>query len=328
MASIRQRKGKWQARVLRKGWPPQVKTFLVRQDAERWARAVEIGIDRGALVGRNAAEWLTLGELLARYCLEVTPTMRGAAEDSIRLRALQRDPVCRFGMSALVPAHVAAFRDRRLREVAPATVVRELAYLSAIINHARREWGIRCANPVSLVKKPATPPGRERVLSEQERVRLLTALQPTKRRSSVLLNVVRLALATGMRRGELLGLRWDHVDLTRRTATLLLTKNGDRRTVPLSSAAVEVLHDLVRDPSDTRVLPVNAKAVEKAFNRALTRAGLEDFRFHDLRHTAITAMASRLPNVIELAAVTGHRSLTMLQRYYHPRAEDLAAKLG
>ncbi len=328
MASIRQRNGKWQARVLRKGWPAQVRTFLARQDAERWARAIEIDIDRGALPYRVDTDERTLGDLVRRYCAEVTPTMRSAVDDTIRLKALLRDALCRFGMETMQPAHIAAFRDRRLQSVAPATVVRELAYISAIINHARREWDLRCTNPVALVKKPATPLGRVRVLIEQEHAKLLAALQPTGRRGAAPLWAVQLALATGMRRGELLALRWEHVDLAKRTATLPHTKNGDRRSVPLSTAAVDVLRVLALNPADARVLPTNARALEKAFRRAIARAGVTDFRFHDLRHTAITAMAPKLPNVIELAAVTGHRSLKMLQRYYHPRAEDLAVKLG
>lgn len=328
MASIRQRNGKWQARVTRKGWPPKVKTFLIRQDAERWGRAVEIEIDRGTLPPANGSDGLTLGDLVARYCAEVTPRMRGAKDDSIRLKALQRDPVCRFGIAALLPAHIANFRDKRLQSVAAGTVIRELAYLSAIFNHARREWGIRCSNPVSLVKRPCTPPGRNRILSDEERARLLAALAPSHRRTSVVMRVVQLALATGMRRGELLSLRWEHVDLIGRTATLPITKNGDSRVVPLSSVAVEILSGLTSERSEPRVFPANAKAVEKAFSRAVARAALRDLRFHDLRHTAITMMAPKLPNLIELASVSGHRSLKMLQRYYHPRAQDLAAKLG
>jgi integrase len=139
--------------------------------------------------------------------------------------------------------------------------------------------------------------------------------------------LVGLALETAMRRGELLSLTWPNVDLKRRVVHLAMTKNGEARAVPLSSAAIEILEHLPRHVSG-RVFPMSAAAVERAFARALSRAEIFGLRFHDLRHTAITAMATKLPNVIELSAVTGHRSLKMLQRYYHPKASELALKLG
>jgi len=156
---------------------------------------------------------------------------------------------------------------------------------------------------------------------------LLVAVKPSGRRNAWLEPVVKLALETAMRRGELLSLRWSNVDLKRRTALLETTKNGERRIVPLSSSAVDILNNLPRHIGG-EVFPVSACALAAMFDRAVTRAGLLDFRFHDLRHTAITDLAKKLPNLVELSAVSGHKSLKMLQRYYHPNAEELAQKLG
>jgi integrase len=284
-------------------------------------------MDRGTYESREAADSTTLGDLIGRYLNEVVSGTRSARDDAIRLRALQRQRISQLWMSSVTPAQVAAFRDERLCAVKPATVVRELAYLSAIINHARREWGIHCANAVQLVKKPAQPLGRDRTLEPDERRRLLDELAPAGRRNPWMRPLVLLALETAMRRGELLALRWNKVDLARRVAHLDLTKNGDRRAVPLSSVAADLLEELPRSICG-RVFPIGAAAVDKSFGRALARAGIEDFRFHDLRHTAITSMATKLPNVIELSAVTGHRSLRMLQRYYHPDPAALALKIG
>jgi integrase len=327
MASIRQRAGKWQARVIRNGQTAQAKTFLKKQDAERWARSVEADMERGIFVRPPTASAQTLGQLLKRYREEVVPAFKGASEDAIRLKAIERARLCRTPVTALTPAQVAAWRDERLAAVNAGTVIRELAYLSSAINHARREWGLAIDNPVALVRKPVAPRGRERLLNDKEREKLREALKPTGRRSRWILPLVDLALATGMRRGELLRLTWNDVDLGRRVAYLADTKNGESRCVPLSRAAVAVLEGLERREGKP-VLPVSACAVAAAFKHAVDRAGLVDFHFHDLRHTAITAMSGKLPNVIELAAVTGHKSLKMLQRYYHPRAEDLALKLG
>jgi integrase len=253
--------------------------------------------------------------------------MKGASEDTIRLKAMMRRSIARWSMANLSAARIAAYRDERLKEVSAGTVIRELAYLSAIINHARREWGINVSNPVQMVRKPQSPQARSRVLTDEEVVRLLEALEPTGRRSHWTKPAVQFAVTTAMRRGELLSLRWEHVDLHGRTAFLPDTKNGDSRTVPLSSTAVQVLAGLPRHISGA-VFPVKFFTLDAAFKRGLRRAGLEDVRFHDLRRTAITRMAEKLPNVIELAAVSGHKSLMVLKRYYRPTAAELAQKLG
>ena len=327
MASFRQRGGRWQARVLRAGHPDQTRTFEGKVDAEKWARALESEIDKGQFANVTEAQRTTLGDLIARYLLEITPTMKGITEDKIRLKALMRRPIARWSMANLSAARVAGFRDERLKQVSAGTVIRELAYLSSIINHARREWGINLPNPVQMVRKPPSPPSRGRVLADEEVSRLLQALEPSGRRSHWTKPAVQLALATAMRRGELLSLKWEHIDLQGRTAFLADTKNGDSRTVPLSSVAVRVLTELPRHISGV-VIPVKYFTMDAAFKRGLRRAGLADVRFHDLRRTAITRMAEKLPNVIELAAVSGHKSLMVLKQYYRPSASALAHKLG
>ena len=130
-----------------------------------------------------------------------------------------------------------------------------------------------------------------------------------------------------MRRGEILGLRWESIDLDKRTAFIPLTKNGESRLVPLSFAAIEILLKLPRNLSG-KVFPINPTTLSAAIERARAKAKLEDFHFHDLRHMAITRLAIKLPNLIELSAVSGHKSLTMLKRYYHPNAEVLAKKIA
>ncbi|MFM7009673.1 MAG: tyrosine-type recombinase/integrase, partial [Betaproteobacteria bacterium] len=298
-----------------------------RQDAEKWARALETEIDRGLFVDISEAQRTTFGDLIARYLVEVTSSMKGASADTIRLRAMMRKPIARWSMANLSAARVAAYRDERLKEVSSGTVIRKLAYISAIVNHARREWGINVPNPVQMVRKPQSPQPRSRVLTDEEVSKLLQALEPAGRRSHLIKPIVQLALATAMRRGELLSLRWEHIDLNGRTAFLSHTKNGDSRTVPLSTAAIQVLAGLPRHISG-EVFPVKFFTLDAAFKRGLRRAGLEGVRFHDLRRTAITRMAEKLPNVIELAAVSGHKSLMVLKRYYRPTAKDLAQKLG
>jgi integrase len=329
MATLRKRKnGHWQARV-RKVNQSISKTFINKADAVRWAKQVEVDMQKGSYTNLILAERSTLGELIDRYIEEVIPTMRGALEDRFRLKALQRRTLSKLSMTALTPAKIAEYRDQRLTQVSSGTVIRELAYVSSIINQARREWGINIDNPIRLVRKPQSPQGRNRILNEAEKLRILDELvpRPTRRVSMWMKPLVEFALETGMRRGEMLALTWTNVDLINRTAYLPLTKNGESRTVPLSSKAIQILESLPRCITG-EVFPIKPEAVAAAFIKATRRADVKDFHFHDLRHTAITHLATKLPNLIELAAVSGHKSLTMLKRYYHPTAKELAHKLG
>jgi len=327
MASFRQRNNKWQARVSREGYPDQVKTFELKADAERWARATESEMDKGVFVDTQEARRTSLREIILRYVSEVTPTMKSVVEDTIRLKAIARKPIASCTLTNLSAARIAAYRDERLQEVSSGTVIRELAYLSSIINHARREWGINIQNPIQHVRKPNAPKGRTRILLSEERVKLLLALEPTGRKNIWTKAIVILALESAMRRSELLALKWENIDLARQTALLPDTKNGTARRVPLSKNAVELLSTLPKSISGV-VFPIKFFTVDAAFKKALKKTDIVDFHFHDLRHTAITAMAEKLPNLMELSAVTGHKSLAMLKRYYHPDVEDLARKLG
>ncbi len=327
MATFRQRGNRWQAQVRLKGQPLESKSFITRSDAERWARAIEAAMDKGSYVNTAVARRITFGELVDRYVLEVLPAMKGAPVDVIRLKALRRNRICALSVAALTPEQVAKFRDSRLTAVSNGTVIRDLAYISSIVNHARREWGIKIQNPVALVRKPASPKGRDRVFSLEEQTMILKDLVPKGRQSKWMHPLVVIALETAMRRGELLALVWKDIDLHRQVATLHDTKNGDKRSVPLSVKAVNTLANLPRS-SCGKVFPMTSCAVSAALKRSLARLQISNSRFHDLRHTAITQIASKLPNVIELSAVSGHKSLRMLQRYYHPDVQGLAKKLG
>jgi integrase len=328
MASIRNRQGKWQVRIIRKGFAPITKSFIAKQDAERWSRQIEAEIDKGSYTNIALAERTLFKDIIERYIQEVTLKTRSMREDTYRLKALARHSIGKLHMTALTPIKIAQYRDERLRLVSSGAVIRELSYFSSIINHARREWGINMINPIPFVKKPPSPQGRNRILTEEELRRLFDALKPQIKSSNHwILPLTKFALESAMHRGEILGLRWNHIDLQKRTAFIPLTKNGMSRLVPLSTAALEILQALPRN-LDGRVFPVTPFTLSAAIDRARIKANLSDFHFHDLRHMAITRLAEKLPNLIELSAVSGHKSLAMLKRYYHPDPEKLAQKLG
>lgn len=328
MATFRNRHGKWQARVQRQGQQPVSKSFQSKEDAQRWARQIESEIDKGSYVNVALAERTLFKDIIERYVIEVTLNSRSLREESYRQRALARSWVGKLYMTQLTPEKLAQYRDERLQKVSTGAVIRELANISSIINHARREWGINITNPIPFVKKPPSPQGRNRILSEAELSRILDACKPRVKDSNIwLLPIVKFALASAMRRGEILGLNWKDINLEKRTAFIPLTKNGTSRTVPLSTEALTILQELPRNINE-KVFPINPPNLSAHIESIRTRAKVEDFHFHDLRHMAITRMAEKLPNLVELSAVSGHKSLAMLKRYYHPKAEDLARKLG
>jgi integrase len=327
MATIEKRGAYWRAKIRRKGYPEQTHSFDTKASAEKWARDIERDMDRSLFVDRSETEKNTLGDLIDRYLREVTPTKRSAESEALRLKALKRGPLGQIKMSALSSGHVAAFRDSRLREVSPASVNKELNHISHVIETARREWNIQLSeNPVRFVRRPKNARGRDRRLLGDEEARLMEACNDA--RNPYLARIVRLALETAMRQSEIVSLSWKHVDLNKRVAYLPMTKNGEARSIPLSTAAAEVLRSLPRSINGAVFPGVTAEAVKRAFIRATQRARIENLRFHDLRHEATSRLFEKGLNPMEAASVTGHKTLQMLKRYTHLRAEDLARKLG
>jgi integrase len=225
----------------------------------------------------------TLREILTRYRDEISPQKRSVVSEQARINGILRRDICHRTLALLTTADISAYRDERLREVAPASVLREINTISHAIDTARREWGIHLAqNPCKLVRRPSPPRGRSRRLVGDEEQRLLSAADAG--RVAYMRPLIILAVETGMRRGELLALEWKHIDLGNRVAHLPLTKNGESRDVPLSSRAIETLEGLQGGEGE-RVFDVAPNAVRLAWERLVRRAGLKDLHFHDLRPT-------------------------------------------
>ena len=327
MATIEKRGQFWRVKVRRAGLPAQTKSFNNRTHAQQWARSVESDLDKGIVVDRRTAQKLSLAEVLERYRREVTPTKRGSLDENLRLKAMAQRPFAHIRMSALTSSLLAADRDERLKVVSGATVNREFSVLSHAIDTARREWDVYLpTNPCTLVRRPPQGRPRDRRLQGDEEQRLLAACRGA--RNKWLAHFVALAIETGMRRGELLGLSWDNVDLERRTAFLPVTKNGESRGVPLSSRAATVLRGLPASSSGRVFGELTPLALRQSFDRATRRAGITGLRLHDLRHEATSRFFEKGLNVMEVAAVTGHKTLQMLKRYTHLSVTDLATRLG
>lgn len=324
MATIRQRGDRWQCIVKRKGYPTQSKSFDLKKDAERWARQQERLLDTGQWVDRTEAEQTTLRDLLKRYAKEISITKRGAEVETVRINALCRTPLAKYAVTAITGQRLASWRDDRLSEVSGSTVTRELQLLGHVFTVAIREWGFGLhSNPVSLIRKPAPNKARDRILNDDQRQALIAAVGQCQ--NPWIKPVVIFALETATRRGEILSLTWGDVDLERRVAKVS-GKTGSR-TIPLSPACIAMLKALPRS-LDGQVFPVTIETLKQAYERAVARAGINDFTFHDLRHDALTRLAKLGLNVLELRAISGHTTANMLQRYVSIDAGDLAGKLA
>ncbi|WP_026353142.1 site-specific integrase [Solimonas variicoloris] len=371
MANITKR-GPYQWRVLirHRGFPSQSKTFNTKVEAEAWAKMIESEMSRGVWLSRSEAESTTLHDALLRYEREITASKKGSVQEKSVIKLCMSTELAKRFLASIRSADVAALRDEWLKDCKPATVLRRLAVLSHVFNIARKEWGMESLlNPVELVRKPQPNNARTRRLAvcsslprrrddvkssrrakdgELERVSAASE-------SSLLPSIIQFAVETAMRRGEIVDLRWEHVNLKARVAHLPTTKNGAARNVPLSPRAIAILKPLkaahdkeaeAAEEGDTgRVFGISGDAVTRAFERAVVRARrlyaqeckeaesrpddhfLADLRFHDLRHEATSRLASIFP-LHELAKITGHKDPRMLMRYYHPRAEDLAKRLA
>ncbi|MBF5011480.1 integrase [Burkholderia pseudomultivorans] len=326
MATIRQRADRWQAIIKRKGYPVQSKTFTLKKDAEKWARQQERLIDAGQWIDSPQDRQTTLGELLDRYAKEVSSGKRGTRAESYRIESFKKLSLAKHALSVITPQMVAAWRDARLGEVSSGTALRELQLLGHVFSVAIREWGVQLpSNPVSLIRKPRSGKARDRVLTTSERTALISACSQCH--NPWIKPVVIFALETAARRGEILALTWQDVDLARRTATLQITKAGQPRRIPLSATCVTMLEALPRS-LDGRVFPVSIETVKQAYERAVARAGITNFTFHDLRHDALTRLAKQGLSILELRAISGHATANMLQRYVSIDAGELAMKLG
>ena len=281
-------------------------------------------MERGVFVSRTEAEATLVKDVLQRYAEEVLPTKRSEQSDKSRIKTLT-DTFGDYRLASLTSTQIAKFRDQRLQVVGPQSVIHEINLLNRVLKTATMDWGIALPGglPTAQVRKPTKPRGRDRRVPAGEIARIIEATE-----SAELRTIVVLAVETGMRRNELASLRWEDIDLKKQTAHLSKTKTDVPRTIPLSKAAVAVLKTFgVKD--EGRVFSLQGESMSQAFERACEphRADISGLRFHDLRHEATSRLFEKGLNVMEVAAITGHRTLDMLKRYTHLRAEDLARKL-
>ena len=313
-----------------RGHAPVYKTFTRRTDAKIWMEKTKTAMRNGDVISTEA-ERTTLKEALERYLREETPKKKGKVREARRVKAWMKHGLALRFLTKLRGGDFATYRDERIAEgKAWSTVRSELVLVSSVYKVAASEWkmdGLR--NPIKNVRLPSGKThgdnGRDRTLVGDEEQILLAQL---KLQGPYYAPLAELAIETGMRQGELLSLASDDVDLEKRVAKLRDTKNSEPRAVPLSTRAVQIIRALPRPFADGMPLfPVSQDSVMRTFRAACIAGGIEDLKFHDLRHEAATRICSRLP-MHEAMRVIGHKTPSMLMRYYNPKAEDLALKLA
>ena len=288
MATIRKRNRNWHVQVRRTGYPTRTRSFTTRKDAVVWSRQTEARLDQGEgsrPINASILKGTRLIDLVERYRAEVSGSKRGRMHEQIVLTAFGRHAICKKHITDLTAQDFAAYRDERLRKVKPATIRRQLATIHNMFEIAKKEWGFPLVtNPLDGIRLPPVRDKRDRRLQPGEWDRLLPATQSCRNR--LIQPIVQLALETGMRRGEILGMEWRHINRAKNSLTIPRTKTGHTRTIPLTQRAFAILDGIPADGD--RVFPVSANALRLAWERLRRRAGVDDFRFHDIRHEAIS----------------------------------------
>jgi integrase len=359
MASIRERvdadgKKTFQAQVRIKGYPPQTRTFATKTDAKRWSHQTEVDIRSGMHIRQTQSTTRTVADLIDEYEKIVLPGKKQDADASKATFEFWRKHLGDYALSAVTPKLIEEKRDRLAREEthhkkprAPATVLRYMMLLSHAFSTAVNwQWCER--NPVEAANKPKVNNRRVRYLNDDERERLFTECRASENLDIYL--VVVLAMSTGMRKGEIMGMRWEAVTFheERGFAKLLLsaedTKNSTQRSVFIASLAYQLLHRrraalTTRETTKTltglvfpsSINPKNPVDLRKPWETALTRAEITDFRFHDLRHTAASYMAMNGATTLEIKEALGHKSTAMAERYSHlsqSHVDDVVLKMN
>lgn len=320
VASVRKHRDKWQAQVRLKGIKPIAKSFDRKSDALTWAKLTESEVIRGVYVDQRSAESVLIENLIDRYLSEQKASKNHKRSTRSRCGRL-RSHLGRFSLSRVSQPHLAQYRDQRLEVASSMTVIHELNLLHRIMRLAVTEWGYRLPGEIPSVTLPKRPPGRVRRLCKGEEQRLFEALESDPEMRAI----VKIALETGIRRGEIAKISAEDVDVDASTLRVPETKIGVPRTIPLTPVALEIVRERTRKRG--RAFSIDAPQITSRFRKACSRSHVFDLRFHDLRHEAVSRLLERGLNTVEVAAISGHMTLAMLSRYSHIGTEHLVQKL-
>lgn len=358
MATIIKHGDGYQTKIRRKGFTPVSKTFPSRQQAKDWGIATEAEMLRGQYVSRYSAENTTLGEALDRYATEVTSLKPGRDKELYRLKFLQKHPFSARFLSDLRPTDFIKYRDERRQSlrlnlsnkdkaiaeaarkgrrvaslppkffVSDCTVRKELRLISHLFNIAKRRWSIFVDNPIQAMELPSEGEPRSIRVEPSQFAALMIAFDTFK--NPFIKPLILFLVETALRRGEALSLQWADVQIGNQFVLLRKGKNQKPRRVPLSTRAIKILQELTRTEDNPTIFPITGNVVKLSMRHALKRAGLEGSGIctHTLRHEACSRLADRGFTGLEIAMVSGHKTLQLVERYAHLGMKQVADKMG
>ena len=323
MGCVRRRGTKWNAQVRVAGWRSFTKTFEKKSDALDWCRETETAIRSAPLNTSKSSPNLKFKELIEIYRDKVTPTHKGNQSETYRLNCFANSWIGEVKAAYLTPRHFEQYRNDRLDIVKQCTVRGELTLMKRVLDYGIRilEVGLT-DNPIKFIELPSTYTPRTRRLENDEFERLLT--NALKQKNPLIAPIITFAIETGMRRSEILKLRWSDINRDERTAKLTNTKNGDDRTVPLTRNAFEILENLKEETEV--VFPITPNCLQLAWRRVKKNADIDDLRFHDLRHESISRFFEHGLTMPEVAMISGHKDIRQLFRYTHLMPQKISKK--
>lgn len=329
----RKRGDAWRIEFMHKG-ERHSSTHDTSAQAKEWAARKMLDLKDSAGRGHNETPQHTYKEAIAYYMGHVTPKKKGERWELLRFNKIIRDnpKLVNTLLKDLRPINFSSYRDNRLKVVEPTTVGREMELLSAVLHYCIRELGWLKTSPMSTVSRPKEPPPRNRRASDEELNIIIERTgyqrnEPITTKYSQVGWCILFALETAMRMSEITGMLWKNVFIDRQFVRLPDTKNGLIRDVPLSEEAERLLLQ-IKGLDDKRVLTLESASLSTLFRRFRNESGINDLRFHDLRHEAATRMAQIITNPADLAKITGHTDINILiNTYYNPTPSEVAARL-
>ena len=337
MASIQKRNSSYRVRITRQGKSTICATFYSRLEAVQWAKQIEAELRLG--IHQDTAQNPISPTMPFRKAVEKYIPSHSIYKGNHKTEAgILRILATRWedrNLSVISKQDIVLLKDDLLgKGRAASTVNHYLNALSQLYQIAINEWGLKLSNPITGIKRMSEPQGRMKRLSIEAEATLLACCHELH--LDYLADIIAVAIETGMRCGEILSMRWEDVDFINRRVLLRDTKNGDSRQVPLSSRVKIILEQLTSRDTGDLVFPYCRWTIRRHYTRVVKQSAkahkgvqnpFTDLRFHDLRHEALSRLSDKGLNVIEIAHISGHRTLTMLRRYTHPCHETLLGKL-
>ncbi len=336
MASITRRNGSYRVRIHRIDNKPISRSFKTESEAQEWLRKTEAQLELGIYEEpqKKSHVYLNMGfvEAVEKYLTSHSIRKATHRDEACILRILSKRWNSKT-LEEISKQEITSLKDELIaHNKAASTINHYLNALSQLYQVAINEWGLKLSNPIAGIKRIPEPSGRMKRLPKEAEQLLLEECQ--RKGYNQLNHLITLAIETGMRQGEILSMRWEDVDLANRRVLLRQTKNGDSRQVPLTTRAKETLMQLKNSKYKELAFHQCNWVLRKQFSRVIRELAAKDdknpfigLRFHDLRHEALSRLSDKGLNVIELAHISGHKTLSMLRRYTHPCHKSLIDKL-